>query len=307
MKRSLHAVQSFRFLVPVAVAALVCCSAEHDREFLGSAVVECRTCDVATTAQGRIMALSTDEGHPVAKDAPVAVIDTVPLVLQKREILADMEELSATIASQEAQNKSIASEVSGAEREFNRADELAKNGSGTEQQRDLMGTQLQSSQLHLSSMKRQQTALLQREKELTARLNQVDDQIRRCYVAAPSAGIVLTRYRTVGEVVAPGNPLFNIGEFDTMYADFFVPQTELATLKNGQAVRIRLDYQTPQSKESARFIPGVITWIGDEAEFSPKNIQTRESRNELVFRIRATIANTDSLLKRGLPVEVWRQ
>ncbi len=288
------------------VAAMLGCTTENDKNFLGSAVVECRTYDVATTAQGRIMALYTDEGHAVAKDELTAVIDTVPLELQKREILADMEELGSSIASQEAQNKSLEADVTGAEREFNRADELAKKGSGTEQQRDLLGTQLQSTQLRLSALKRQKMALIQRNKELVARRAQVDDQIRRCYVASPSSGVVLTRYRNVGEVVAPANPIFNIGEFDTMYADFFVPQPELATLTLGQRVRIRLDYQAPSSKENARFIPGVITWIGSEAEFSPKNIQTRQSRNELVFRIRATIPNADGSLKRGLPVEVWR-
>jgi HlyD family secretion protein len=125
-------------------------------------------------------------------------------------------------------------------------------------------------------------------------------------VAAPSSGVVLTRYRNVGEIVAPANPIFNIGEFDTLYADFFVPQTKLASLKFGDAVRIRLDNQSPTAREPARFVPAVITWIGSEAEFSPKNIQTRQSRNELVFRIRATIPNSDGSLKRGLPVEVWR-
>ena len=255
---------------------------------------------------GTHLALYTDEGQRVAKDELVAVIDTVPLALQKQEIIAGMGEIGASIASQEAQNKSLEADVSGAEREFKRADELAKKGSGTEQQRDLLGTQLQSTQLRLSAMKRQKMALIQRNKELAARLAQIDDQIRRCYVTSPSSGVVLTRYRNVGEVVAPANPIFKIGEFDTLYADFFVPQPVLATLKLGQRVRIRLDYEAPVSKEPARFIPGIITWIGSEAEFSPKNIQTRQSRNELVFRIRATIPNADGSLKRGLPVEVWR-
>jgi HlyD family secretion protein len=296
----------FHVLLFCALAAVLGCNEENDKNFLGSAVVECRTYDVATTAQGRIAALFTDEGHALAKGDLTAVIDTVPLVLQKQEILADMDELGASIASQEAQNKSVESDVSGAEREFNRADELLKKGSGTEQQRDLLGTQLQSTQLRLSAMKRQKESLSRRNKELLARLAQVEDQIARCYVASPSSGIVLTRYRNVGEVVAPANPIFNVGEFDTLYADFFVPQTELASLRYGQALRIRLDGQTPRAKEPFRFVPAVVTWIGSEAEFSPKNIQTRQSRNELVFRIRATIPNTDSTLKRGLPVEVWR-
>jgi HlyD family secretion protein len=304
--KSNHCQSRFRLIILCGIAAMLGCNAEREKDFLGSAVVECRTYDVATTAQGRIMALYTDEGRAVAKDELTAVIDTVPLTLQKQEILADMEELGSSIASQEAQNKSLEADATGAEREFNRAEELVKQGSGTEQQRDLLGTQLQSTQLRVTAMIKEKMSLIQKNKELASRLAQVEDQIRRCYVASPSSGIVLTRYRNTGEVVAPANPIFNVGEFDTMYADFFVPQPELATLALGQTVRIRLDYQAPRSREPARFIPGIITWIGSEAEFSPKNIQTRQSRNELVFRIRATIPNADGSLKRGLPVEVWR-
>lgn len=288
------------------LALLTGCGGVEDKNFLGSAVVECRTYDVATTAQGRITALSTDEGRDVAKGELVAVIDTVPLSLQKQEILADLDELDATIASQEAQDRSIESTVAGAEREFNRADQLFQKGSGTGQQRDLLGTQLQEAQLRYTAGRRVKSSLEQRHKSLLARLDQVQDQIRRCYVTSPANGVVLTRYRNTGEVVPPANPICRVGDFDTLYADFFVPQTVLATLNFGQQLRIRIDYDASGVKGHSRYLPATITWIGSEAEFSPKNIQTRQSRNELVFRIRATMANDGRILKRGLPVEVWR-
>ena len=293
-------------LLMPALLLLLNCNRGPDKNFLGSAVVECRTYDVATTAQGRIVAINTDEGRTVAKGDLVAIIDTTPLCFQKSQLLADLGELGATIASQEAQNKSVAADVAGAEREFNRSEELYKNGSTTQQQRDMLSTQLQSAGLRLSAGRRVTSSLEQRRKSLQARLDDIDDQIRRCYVTSPANGIVLTRYRNTGEVVPPANPLYQVGDFDTLYADFFVPQTELATLGLGQPVRIRVDYDAPDVKEHSRFLPATVTWVGSEAEFSPKNIQTRQSRNELVFRIRATIPNSNGTLKRGLPVEVWR-
>ena len=230
-------------IVVATLFALTGCGGGADKEFLGSAVVECRTYDVATTAQGPITAIYTDEGQTLAAGELAAVIDTVPLVLQKREIMADMDELGASIASQEAQNKSTESDVSGAEREFNRAEELEKSGSGTEQQRDLLGTQLHRPS---SGSPREATskALVQRNKELgeARRGRRPDCALLR---TAPSPGIVLTRYRNVGEVVPPANPIFNIGEFDTLYADFFVRRTELASLKLGDAARIRFDDRSP--------------------------------------------------------------
>ena len=298
--------QPVSFLSLLSLLGLIGCSRESSKDLLGSAVVECRTYAVATTAQGPITALFTDEGRRVNKGDLMAVIDTVPLSLQRQGIIADREELATTVQSQETQSKSIASEVTGALREFNRADELFKKASATEQQRDLLGTQLQTAQLRFSAAQRAIFALQKKNDGLLVRLAQVEDQLKRCYVTSPASGMVLTRYRNTGEVVPPANPIVEIGDFDTLYADFFVPQPVLATLKLGRQVRVRIDFDEPGTKENARFVPATITWIGDEAEFSPKNIQTRQSRNELVFRVRATMANAGGVLKRGLPVEIWR-
>jgi HlyD family secretion protein len=286
--------------------ALVGCDDTDKKDFLGSAVVESHTYSVATTAQGQIVALYKDEGDPVDSGALMAIIDTVPLALQRQEVLASIGEIGTTIYSQLAQVKSVESDVAGAEREYKRTEQLLKQGAATEQHRDNQSTQLQSNQLKLQAAQRSVGSLGEREKGLRIRFKMIEDQVARCYVRAPAKGVVLTRYRNTGEVVGPGNPLFELGSFETLYADFFVPQPMLATITYGQTVRIRIDFDDKKSKEPAKFVPGTVTWIGSEAEFSPKNIQTRQSRNELVFRIRATIANVNGMLKRGLPVEVWR-
>jgi HlyD family secretion protein len=285
------------------------CDTTTSRDFLGSAVVEAKTYTVATTAQGSIVAVLRDEGQRVAKGDLIAVIDTVQLVLMKQEVLVSRSELGASIAAQNAQNSALASDVAGVDREFTRADQLVKKGSAPEQQRDNLGTQLQSSQMRLAASRHTITSLGAKGSGLAIKLQEIEDQIRRCYIRSPVNGVVLTRYRNVGEVAGPGNPFFEIGAFDTLYADFFVPQTMLASISLDQKVRIRLDDREPaagSAKTMETFLPGTVSWIGSEAEFSPKNIQTRQSRNELVFRIRATIPNVNGKLKRGLPVEVWR-
>jgi HlyD family secretion protein len=305
MKIKTSSVRSPNILVltGLALCALGCNQLQNNKDFLGSAVVESRTWLVATTAAGPILAMNRDEGQPVARGELLAVIDTVPLALQKQEVIAGMSELAASISSQEAQNKSLATDVAGTEREFGRASQLAKQGSATEQLRDNLGTQLQATQLKLMASKHMISSLQAKDKGLIIRRRQIEEQLRRCYVTAPANGVVLTRYRNAGEVAAPGNPLFEVGAFDTLYADFFVPQTMLASVKYGQQVRVRID---GEKKGAELFLPATVAWIGSEAEFSPKNIQTRQSRNELVFRVRATIPNVNGTLKRGLPVEVWR-
>jgi HlyD family secretion protein len=288
------------------VSAMNCGQLTNNKDFLGSAVVECRTWLVATTAGGSIVAMNRDEGQKTSRNELLAVIDTVPLTLQKQEVIAGMSELAASISAQEAQNKSLATDVAGAEREFGRADQLAKQGSATEQLRDNLGSQLQSTQLKLAASRHLISSLQAKDRGLLIKRQQLDDQIRRCYVTSPADGIILTRYRNAGEVSAPGTPLFELGAFDTLYADFFVPQVALAAIAYGQKVRVRIDFDDDAAKQKAKFLPAAISWIGSEAEFSPKNIQTRQSRNELVFRVRATIPNAGGILKRGLPVEVWR-
>ncbi|MBN2188081.1 MAG: HlyD family efflux transporter periplasmic adaptor subunit [Chitinispirillaceae bacterium] len=297
---------SFLLSAAAAVSVMQCDQIAKNPDFLGSAVVECRTWLVATTAGGSIMAMNRDEGQKAARNELLAVIDTVPLTLQRQEVIAGMSELAASISAQEAQNKSLATDVAGVEREFGRADQLARQGSAPEQLRDNLGSQLQSTQLKLAASRHMVSSLQAKDQALIIKRRLLDDQIRRCYVQAPADGIILTRYRNAGEVAAPGNPLFELGAFDTLYADFFVPQTVLAAISCGQKVRIRVDFDDGTAKEKMKFLPAVVTWIGSEAEFSPKNIQTRQSRNELVFRVRATVPNGEGVLKRGLPVEVWR-
>jgi HlyD family secretion protein len=299
--KSLH-----KNVLMMAAVLLTGCDRADKTGFLGSAVVESRTFAVATTAQGSITALFADEGRMVDKGELLAVIDTVPLILLRQEVIAGIREVAATKSVKEAEINSIAADVAGIEREYSRIDGLVKKGSATEQQRDNLGTQLESARLRLVAAQRMMTALDEKENGLRARIASMSDQILRCRVTAPATGIVLTRYRSAGDVAGPGNPLFEIGAIDTLYADFFVPEPLLGSLTYGQAVRMRIDSGEPDKNNTGTFLPGVISWIGSEAEFSPKNIQTRQSRNELVFRVRATIPNSEGILKRGLPVEVWR-
>jgi HlyD family secretion protein len=294
------------FLAAAAVIVSGSCEGTAKKGFLGSAVMEARTCQASTTAQGEILSMLKNEGQEVAEGETLALIDTLPLVLRREELSAGIEELGATIEAKKAEIKSQESDLRGLEREFKRLDDLAAKGSVPAQQRDNLQTQVESVRLKITANKSLLASIHDRRKGTQARMDQLNDQISRCTVTAAAGGVVLTRYRNPGEVIAPGNPLYEIGRFDTLYADFFVPQPVLASLTYGQPVRLRIDFESPHHNTTAEFAPAAVTWISSEAEFSPKNIQTRESRNELVFRIRATAANPGGMLKRGLPVEVWR-
>jgi hypothetical protein len=283
---------------------LIGCEATKNKDFIGSAVVDAQTFQIATTSQGMITGMFKDEGMSMEANELVAIIDTIPLVLKLNELSSAISQLTQTIAAKKAEIESQGYDVKGVEREFKRTSGLVDKGSLPSQQKDNLQTQFESTKLRMKANQLSLEGLIKQEKTLHVQESEIQDQLKRCYVTASSAGTVLTKYKNIGEVALPGNPLFEVGKYDTMQVDFYVTQPMLPQFHLGQTVRIRLD--DPSGKHKENFLPAHISWIGNDAEFSPKNIQTRESRNELVFKIRAMAPNPNGQLKRGLPVEVWK-
>jgi len=286
------------------IALLMGCSGKMDPDFIGSAIIEAPTYQVMSMVQGKIISLFKQEGQSVAPNELVAVIDTIPLILQLQELTAGLSELKSNQRGKENEIKAAMSDIRSLEKDYGRIAPLVKEGSLPLQQEDKLSSGIETAKLKLSATKDVQTSLQGKQAGLEAKVAQIQEQLRRCYLRANASGRVLTRYKNLEESTAPGQPIYEVGREDTLQVDFFIPQTWLATIKYGQNVRLRLDMEG--GKNQAVFLPATVSWIGNEAEFSPKNIQTRESRNELVFRIRALAANKDGLLKRGLPVEIWK-
>ncbi|MDB5105566.1 MAG: secretion protein HlyD family protein [Fibrobacteres bacterium] len=288
-----------------ALLAMAGCTGRTDPDFIGSAIVEAQTYQVAALVQGKIVGLYKQEGQTASAGELLAVVDSIPFTLQLQEAEAGMTELIAGTRSRENEIKAAQAEIRGLERDYARIEPLVKEGSLPAQQGDKLASALDAARLKLSAAKDMVASLGGKRQGLEAKQAQIREQLRRCYLWAPASGRILTRYKNPEEIAAPGQPVYEIGKEDTLQVDFFVPETMLAGIKYGQTVRLRLDPPDGE-KDGARFLPAAVSWIGHEAEFSPKNIQTRESRNELVFRVRALAPNQDGLLKRGLPVEVWK-
>ncbi len=294
-----------KLLVAAATVALMAgCAGRTDPDFIGSAIVEAQTYQVAALVQGKLVGLYKQEGQPVISGELLAVVDSIPFTLQLQEAQAGLTELTSGTRARENEVKAGQAEIRGLERDYARIEPLVKEGSLPPQQGDKLSSALDAARLKLSASKDMLASLGGKQLGLEARIAQIREQLRRCYLWAPAAGRILTRYKNPEEIASPGQPVYEIGKEDTLQVDFFVPQTLLAGIQYGQTVRIRLD--APDGKQAGVFLPATVSWIGHEAEFSPKNIQTRESRNELVFRVRALAPNKDGMLKRGLPVEVWK-
>jgi HlyD family secretion protein len=281
---------------------ILSCQKSEQTGFLSSATLESDLWKVSPTIAGTLLEVNVREGDSIQRGQVIASIDSVPMVLKLGELQAGYGELSAAIQAREDEIPILQATHKGIVREFDRATKLVAEGAATAQRKDDLETQKATSLARISATRSAIEALRSKYGLLKAQEQTLRDQITRCRVSSPATGRVLTKYRNGGEASIPGRPLIEIGKTDTLWADFFIPQTELARFKLGQKLQIRLD-----SGNDAKgiLIPAKLTWISAEAEFTPKGVQTREARNELVFRGRAMAANANGALKRGMPVEVW--
>lgn len=140
-----------------------------------------------------------------------------------------------------------------------------------------------------NSLNRQMTAT-----EIQRR--QVIDQLRKCHVTSPISGTVLEKYAEAGEYATTGKPLFKIADVDDMKLRAYVTADRLNAIRIGQKVKVYAD----EGKDGRRAYPGTVTWISDKAEFTPKTIQTRDERSNLVYAVKISVRNTDHLIKIGM-------
>ncbi len=300
--RRIHLMHPFLLALSMSSLITVACRRGDDPHFLGSAHIEIDHFTLAPSVAGPLVEVTKQEGDSVQAGEVLARLDTMPLHWQREQLLAGNVELQASLRAKSREVAAIHTEASGVERDLHRIGPLVKSGSAPEQQEDKLRTTLSSARDRQRAAQAGAEGLKGREAALRAQWNALEDQMRRCEIRSPIAGKVITRYRGVGEMASPGQPVYEISRQDTVRADFYVPETMIAELSLGKILFIRLD--TPDGR--GLYEKAHIRAISDEAEFAPKNTQTRESRNELVFQIRALASNASGRMKRGMPVEIWQ-
>lgn len=284
------------------LALLTGCTGKMETGFVSSATLESDTWDIAPSQTGILTLVAVREGDSVSAGQRIAQIDTVPLSLKLAEIRAAGIELGANVAAKRAEKMTFEVAEQGVERELERARKLLKDSAITSQKVDDLQTQWQSAKARTFAASEAIRSLESRTALLKAQENSIRDQINRCTLTAPANGRILTRYRNSGEAAIIGRPIVQMGRTDSLWADLFISQPMLSGFRLGQKLRIRVD----GSKEAV-WLAGQLIWISDEAEFTPKGVQTREGRNELVFRARVLVANAQGMLKRGMLVEIYQE
>jgi HlyD family secretion protein len=184
------------------------------------------------------------------------------------------------------------------EREKQRIHKLVEGGAATSKQQDDITGQVELLKAQMAATESQKASVHAERKTINIQIRQVEDQIRKCSVRNPADGVLLTKYREQGEIAAPGLPLYKMANLDELILRAYISGNQLSAVKTGGSVVVRFD-----APEGIQEISGVVSWVSPQAEFTPKIIQTREERVNMVYAIKVLVPN-DGRLKIGMPGEV---
>jgi len=198
----------------------------------------------------------------------------------------------------EAQADVIIEQKAKAESDFEIYSNLLKGSAATQKQVDDIKAQISVFEKQIASTKTQGASINDELKSIDIQIDQINDQIRKCYVVNPIGGTVLTKYANVGEITAFGKPLYKIAGLSDIYLKVYVSGDQLSKVKIGNKAQVSVDAGSGNMKT----VEGEISWISDKAEFTPKIIQTKAERVNLVYAVKIKVKN-DGSLKIGMPGE----
>jgi len=258
---------------------------------------------VSAEGIGKLLSFTVEEGSTLQKGDTVGLIDTTQLHLQKLQLKANIAALHAQIPNIPSQLKALQDQLTAAEREKRRIENLLKNGAATTKQLDDITSNcavLESQITALkSSLKTQVQGILAQIDPLQAQINLIDNSIEKCMITNPIHGTVLTKYANRFEFTATGKPLYKISDITAMTLRVYISEDQLAKVHIGQTCEVRIDI--PEGK--LKTYTGTVSWVSDRSEFTPKMIQTKNERVNLVYAVKINVQN-DGDIKIGMPGEV---
>ncbi len=273
---------------------------------------------ISAEANGQILALGLEEGQSLKAGEVVGAIDSTQLVLKKEQLRASIRAIAAKspaigaqLAVYERQMAANKQSLATLQREKLRIENLLKNDAATPKQLDDLNAQIEQTERQAEVILGQQGAtgavlstqksgLLAEILPLQKQIAQLDDQIAHCRVTNPAPGSVLVKYAEPGEVATFGKPLYKLANLGTMTLRAYVAGDQLGSIKTGQKVKVSVDAPGGGMRE----MEGTVTWISDKAEFTPKIVQTKDERVNLVYAVKVAVPNADGSLKIGMPAEL---
>lgn len=306
----------FKLLLFAATLTVMSCSGDkfkHD----AAGVFEADEVFVSSEEGGKLQQFSINEGDSLSKDSVVAIVDALPISLQQQQVEASVNALGEKTLDAKPQLKLLEdqravlqAQLNNLQKEKQRIQNLIKADAATPKQLDDINFQIESASKQIivsnqqvavlkNNVQTQNRAILSEAKPLQIQISRLADKLNRTKVVNPITGSVLEKYAMEGEVVAPGKPLYKIADISSLNLRAYITGDQLSQVKLKQSVKVFVDAGAKNYKEYS----GSVVWISNKAEFTPKTIQTKDERANLVYAVKVNVKN-DGSLKIGMYGEI---
>lgn len=287
-----------KYLIPIAFLLLVsgCHRGESDADAWGT--FEADEVIISSETSGTIIQMNITEGSAVTGGAVIAVTDTTLPVLQRAELDAVTAQAQARLAGIAAQDAVIQQQIDNLNVNIERTRRMLADGAATQKQLDDLTGQLEVLRRQSDANNIQKRSVAAELQNVAAKRAVINEQIKRSIIHAPYDATVIEKYASAYEVTAPGKPLAKLADLKTMKLKVWVSGAQLHEIKVGASCTVRID----DGKKDFMNYTGTITHVSDKAEFTPKIIQTKEERVNLVYAVTINVSN-DGSIKSGMPGE----
>ncbi len=283
--------------------ALLAISCTKEAEFDAQGTFEATEVVVSSEATGRILNFDIEEGMAIAANQTVGTIDSLQLHLQRKQLVAQQSALLASRPDMKKQVAALREQIAKQKTELRRVDNMLRDGAATQKQKDDIEAQIKilegQLEAQLSTLDKNTSTINGNSVVLEAQIAALDDRISKCRIISPVGGTVLVKYAEAGELASAGKPLMKIADLKNIYLRAYFTSDQLANVKLGDEVKVVADFGGTERYDYT----GRVAWISSESEFTPKTIQTKDSRANLVYAVKIAVEN-DGRLKIGLAGEV---
>ena len=287
-----------KIITLLLLTSLISCNKNNDKAD-GYGNFEATEVTISAEANGQIEYLKLEEGDILEPNIQVGLIDTMQLHFNKQQLIASKSTVYSKSANVLSQIKVLQEQLKTTLIEKKRIENMFAENAATKRQVDEIDGKVSVIQEQIKSVQTQNAPIVNEVKSIDVQIEKINDQIQKSKIINPIKGTVLAKYSEPNEVTAFGKPLYKIADISEMTLRVYISETQLSQIKVSQNVSVKIDTE----KEMKSF-PGTISWIASSAEFTPKVVQTKEERVNMVYAVKVKVKN-DGSLKIGMPAEMW--
>jgi len=255
---------------------------------------------VSSEVSGKVNSLTIDEGVSVIVGQKVAVIDSTQTYLKRAQLIAQKALVQSKRESAQASIDVFQQQLKNAQKERIRVASLVKESAAPSKQLDDIDYNLAVIQKQIASTQTQFVAINAEILSVDAQLAQLSDQLKKSYIINPIAGTVIETYVEQGEIAAPGKAIYKVADLSSMYLRAYISGDQISKVVIGKSVKVLID----NASGGVDTLQGTVSWVSSQSEFTPKIIQTRDERVNLVYAFKVKVANDKGALKSGMPGEI---